>query len=61
MLVKIQSFINKNCAQILRNPIFSNKENLKSVIATKPMERCQIDLVIFQKNPSEDEHGNVYK
>ena len=41
--------------------IFSNKENLKPIIATKPMERCQIDLVVFEKNPSEDEHGNVYK
>ena len=25
------------------------------------MERCQIDLVVFEKNSSEDEHGNVYK
>ena len=25
------------------------------------MERCQIDLVVFEKNPSEDEHGNVDK
>ena len=58
---KIQSFINKNREHCLRNPIFSNKENLKPVIATKPMEKCQIDLVVFEKNPSEDEHGNVYK
>ena len=58
---KIQSFINKNREHCLRNPIFSNKENLKPIIATKPMERCQIDLVVFEKNPSEDEHGNVYK
>ena len=58
---KIQSFINKNCEQCLHNPIFSNRENLKPVIATKPKERCQIDLVIFEKNPSENEHGNVYK
>ena len=41
--------------------IFSNKENLKPIIATKPMERCQIDLVVFEKNPSENEHGNVDK
>ena len=40
----------------LCNPIFSNKENLKPVIATKPIGRCQIDLVLFEKNPSEDEH-----
>ena len=58
---KIQSFINKNREHCLRNPIFSNIENLKPVIATKPMERCQIDLVVFEKNSSEDEHGNVYK
>ena len=58
---KIQSFINKNREHCLRNPIFSNKENLKPIITTKPMERCQIDLVVFEKNPSEDEHGNVYK
>ena len=58
---KIQSFINKNREHCLRSPIFSNKENLKPIIATKPMERCQIDLVVFEKNPSEDEHGNVYK
>ena len=25
------------------------------------MGRCQIDLALFEKNPSEDEHGNVYK
>ena len=25
------------------------------------MERCQIDLVVLEKIPSEDEHGNVYK
>ena len=47
---KIQSFINKNREHCLRNPIFSNKENLKPIIATKPMERCQIDLVVFEKN-----------
>ena len=58
---KIQSFINKNREHCLRNPIFSNKENLKPIIATKPMERCQIDLVVFEKNPSENEHGNVDK
>ena len=53
--------INKNREHCLHNPIFSNKENLKPVIATKPMERCQIDLVVFEKSPSEDGHGNVYK
>ena len=58
---KTQSFINRNYEHCLHNPIFSNKENLKPVIATKPMERCQIDLVVFEKNPSEDEYGNVYK
>ena len=47
---KIQFFINKNREHCLRNPIFSNKENLKPIIATKPMERCQIDLVVFEKN-----------
>ena len=56
---KIQSFINKNRDKY--NPIFSSKKNLKPVIATKPMERCHIDLVVFEKNPSEDEYGNVYK
>ena len=58
---KIQSFINKNREHCLRNPIFSNKENLKPVIATKLMGRCQIDLVVFENNSSEDEHGSVYK
>ena len=58
---KIQSFIHRNCEHCLHNPIFSNKENLKPVIATKPMERCQIDLVVFEKDPSKDEYGNVYK
>ena len=52
---KIQSFINRNREHCLHNPIFSNKEN------TKPMERCQIDLVVFERNSSEDEYGNVYK
>ena len=46
---KIQSFINRNCKHCLCNPIFSNKENLKPVIATKPMERYQIDLVFDLK------------
>ena len=58
---KIQSVINKNPLHCLCNPVFSNKENLKPVIATKPMERCQIDLAVLEKIPSEDEHGNVYK
>ena len=58
---KIQSFINKNRVHCLCNPVFSNKENLKPVIATKPMERCQIHLAVFEKNPSEDKHGNVCK
>ena len=25
------------------------------------MEKCQIDLVVFEKNSSEDEYGNEYK
>ena len=58
---KIQSFINKIREHCLGNPIFSNKEHLKPVIATKPMKRCQINLVVFENNPSDDEHGNVYK
>ena len=56
---KIQSFINKNRDKY--NSIFSSKKNVKPVIATKPMERCQIDLVVFEKNLSEGEYGNVYK
>ena len=47
---KIRSFVKKNREHCLRNPTFSNKENLKPIIATKPMERCQIDLVVFEKN-----------
>ena len=57
----MQPLININHEHCLHTPIFSNKENLKLVIATKPMERYQIDLVFFEKNPSEDENGNVYK
>ena len=29
--------------------MFSNKEDLKPVIAKEPMERCQIQLVVFNK------------
>ena len=29
-------------------------------ISKQPMERCQIDLVVFEKTPSKDENGNIY-
>ena len=45
----IQPLININHEHCLHTHIFSNKENLKLVIATKPMERYQIDLVFFEK------------
>ena len=39
----------------------SNKEDLKPIIAKQPMERCQINFVAFEKKPSKDENGNLYK
>ena len=40
--------------------MFSNKEK-KPAIAKQPMERCQINLVVFKRTPSKDENGNIYK
>ena len=57
---RIQSFINRNREHCLKYPIFSNNEDLKPIIAMQPMERCQIDLVVFEKTPSKDENGNIY-
>ena len=57
---RIQSFINRNREHCSKYPIFSNKEDLKPVIAKQPMEWCQIDLVVFKKAPSKDENGNIY-
>ena len=49
-------------AVIIRNrehcskyPIFSNKEDLKPIIARQPMEKCRIDLVVFERKLSKDE------
>ena len=58
---RIQSVINQNREYCSKYPIFSNKEDLKSIIAKQPMERCQIDIVVFKKTPSKDENGNIYK
>ena len=48
---KIQSFINRNRVHCSKYPIFSNKEDLKLIITEQPLERCQIDLVVFEKKP----------
>ena len=40
-------------------PLFSNKEDIKPIIAKQPMERCQIDLVVFENKSSKDENGNI--
>ena len=45
---KIQSFIKKNCEHCLHNPIFSNKENLKPVIATKKPMVAQISCNVTE-------------
>ena len=58
---RIQSFINRNREHCSKYPIFSNKEDLKPIIDKQPMERYQIDLVVFEKKPSKDENGNLYK
>ena len=57
---RIQSFINRNREHCSKCPIFSNKEDLKPIIAKQRMERCQIDVVVFKKTPSKDENGNIY-
>ena len=44
--------MNRNREHCSRYAIFSNKEDLKPIIATQPMERCQIDLVVFEKKLS---------
>ena len=58
---RIQSFTNRNREHWWKYPIFSNKEDLEPIIAKQPMERCQIDSVVFEKKPSNDENGNIYK
>ena len=58
---RIQSFINQNMENCSKYPIFSNKEDFKPIIAKQQMERCQIDLIVFEKKPSKDENGNMYK
>ena len=55
----IQSFINRNRKHCSKFSIFSKKEDLKLIIAKQTMERCQIDLVFFEKKPSKDENGNI--
>ena len=57
---RIQSFINRNREHCSKYPMFSNEEN-KPAIAKQPMERCQINLVVFKRTPSKDENGNIYK
>ena len=47
----IQSWINSNEDHSIRNPIFSNREELKLIIVTKPMECIQIDLVKMESVP----------
>ena len=57
----IQPFINRNGEHCSRYPIFSNKGDRKPIIAKQPMESCQIDLVVFEKEPSKDENENICK
>ena len=58
---RIQYFINQNREHYSKHSVFSNKEDLKPIIAKQPMERCQTDLVVFEKTPSKEENGNRYK
>ena len=45
----IQSWIYSNEEHSIRNPIFSNRGDLKPIIATKPMERIQICILHSSK------------
>ena len=55
----VQASLNKNPHRALVKPKFSNKEDLKPVLASQPYDHVQIDLVDFRSMPS-TLHGTVY-
>ena len=57
---RIQSWINSNNENCERHPLLRNKDALKPIVASKPLEICQIDLVRMDSSPSKDEYGNIY-
>ena len=57
----IQDWINSNKEHCTSYPVFKNKAPLTPIDAGKPMSRCQIDLVVMEKQPSADYAGNIYK
>ena len=57
----IQAWINSNARHCEQNPVFKNKDMLKPVNAKAPMEKVQIDLVVFETNPSYGKDGTCYK
>ena len=57
----IQKWINRNVQHCQQNPLFKNKDLLKPVDAKAPMDKVQIDLVVFESNPSYGKDGMCYK
>ena len=55
----IQNWINSNRQHCKKHPIFQNKDCLKPVVAENPMNICQIDLVVMEKNPSKDKSNKI--
>ena len=56
---RIQDWVNHNRGHYERNPSFSNKDTLKPIIASRPFERLQIDLVDFS-NFKSCRNGKTY-
>ena len=56
---KVKTESNCDCQHCEKHPIFQNKDCLKLVVAENPMDICQTDLVVMEKNPSKDKSNKI--